>query len=98
MDRIAWRATVHRVTKSRTQQSTHSHTIYSWLDAGSVYFNIFIISIIILKNIREKRELIVYEVVMNLMKNPVYGPDRDNETRGIIRDKVLLHVIPTFEY
>ena len=40
----------------------------------------------------------MYEVVMNLMKNPVYGPDRDNETRGIIRDKVLLHVIPTFEY
>ena len=29
MDRRAWRATVHGVTKSRTQLSTHTHDKYS---------------------------------------------------------------------
>ena len=48
MDRGAWQATVHRVGKSQTQQSTHLCTIYSWLDAGGVYFNYLLLVLLLI--------------------------------------------------
>ena len=36
MDRGAWQATVHRVTKSRTRLSTHTHSTVEVAESGKI--------------------------------------------------------------
>ena len=38
MDRRAWKATVHRITKSWTQLSMHADISYKWNDTVFVFF------------------------------------------------------------